>query len=136
MAVRPQLVIWQVGANGALKGVNPEEFRRNVTEGVRRLQAAGIDVVLMDNQRTPRLLAAPESVVADRTLAEVAATTGAGLFSRGALMAAWRDTGHPYTEFAASDGLHQNDHGYACVARSLAQAIVAGVSQRTLSASR
>jgi acyl-CoA thioesterase I len=58
------------------------------------------------------------------------------LFSRGALMAAWRDAGHPYAEFVATDGLHQNDHGYTCVAQSLARALEAGIDQRTLSASR
>ena len=54
LAVRPQLVIWQVGANGALRNVDPAVFRAMVTTGVRRLQAAGADVILMDNQQSPR----------------------------------------------------------------------------------
>ena len=29
-------------------------FRDLVTNGVRRLQAAGVDVILMDNQQSPR----------------------------------------------------------------------------------
>ena len=28
IAVRPQLVIWQVGANGAMRNADPAEFRR------------------------------------------------------------------------------------------------------------
>ncbi|HTW68571.1 MAG TPA: GDSL-type esterase/lipase family protein, partial [Acetobacteraceae bacterium] len=45
IAVRPQLVVWQVGANGALRHADPVTFRRLVTEGVERLKAAGIDVI-------------------------------------------------------------------------------------------
>ena len=43
LAVRPQLVIWQVGANGALRNVDPAIFRALVAAGVRRLQAAGAE---------------------------------------------------------------------------------------------
>src|SRR6476659_1926993 len=53
LAVRPQLVIWQVGANGALRNADPAVFRDMVSGGVRRLQAAGADVILMDNQQSP-----------------------------------------------------------------------------------
>ena len=34
IAARPQLVIWQVGANGALRSTDPTQFRRLITEGV------------------------------------------------------------------------------------------------------
>ncbi len=37
LAVRPQLVIWQVGANGALRNADPAGFRDMVTTGVRRI---------------------------------------------------------------------------------------------------
>src|SRR5271167_2543280 len=47
IAVRPQLVIWQVGANGAMRHADPAVFHRTVEEGVNRLIAAGIDVILM-----------------------------------------------------------------------------------------
>ena len=36
LAVRPQLVIWQVGANGALRNSDPAAFRAMVTAGVNR----------------------------------------------------------------------------------------------------
>jgi acyl-CoA thioesterase I len=128
IALRPQLVIWQVGANGALRRNDPVAFRRLVTEGVRRLQAQGIDVVLMDNQRAPRLLASPEDAVFDHTLADVAAETGAGLFSRDLLMRTWAREGAPAAEFIAADRLHHNDRGYACVAGALARAIDRGLA--------
>ena len=130
LAVRPQLVIWQVGANGALRNVDPAIFRDMVATGVRRLQAAGADVILMDNQQSPRLLAKPDEPLFDQTLAQVAAETGAGLFSRRGLMQIWRRNGEPLADFIAADGLHHNDHGYRCIAQSLAHAILAGLAPR------
>jgi acyl-CoA thioesterase I len=128
LALRPQLVIWQVGANGALRNADPAVFRAMVTTGVHRLQAAGADVVLMDNQQSPALLAKAAEPVFDQTLAQVAEETGASLFSRRALMLAWHHDGTPLAEFIAADGLHHNDRGYFCVAQSLAQGILGGLA--------
>src|SRR4029077_3079819 len=89
LAIRPQPVIWQVGANGALRNADPAAFRAMVTTGVRRMQAAGADVILMDNQQSPALLAKAAEPVFDETLAQVAGETGASLFSRRDLMLAW-----------------------------------------------
>ena len=137
IAVRPQLVIWQVGANGALRNVDPEVFRGMVTAGVTRLKAAGADVILMDNQQAPRLLATAEEPVLDKELADVAAETGSALFSRRALMRGWDREGAPSVQFIATDGLHHNDRGYFCVAHTLAQSILADFApDRHLTASR
>jgi lysophospholipase L1-like esterase len=126
--IHPQLVIWQVGANGALEDIPPEEFRRRVALGVHRLQLAGADVILMDNQRSPRLLALPDPDALNHVLADIAHDMDAGLFSRSRLMDTWREEGQPYARFIASDGLHQNDLGYACTAASLAGVITQAVS--------
>lgn len=137
IAVRPQLVIWQVGANGALHNEDPAVFRRLVADGVDRLHDAGIDVILMDNQHAPRIDAAPEHGVLDEALAQVAAQTGASLFPRSLLMREWGKEGAPPIDFLATDGLHHNDRGYDCVARSIAQEIVAALADtKTVSASR
>jgi acyl-CoA thioesterase-1 len=137
IAVRPQLVVWQVGANGALRNADPVVFRAMVSGGVRRLQAAGIDVILMDNQQAPRLLAAPREPLLDAALAHVAVETGATLFSRRSLMQAWEHDGAPLTEFISSDGLHHNDQGYRCVAQALAHSILSGLApSQPLTASR
>lgn len=137
LAIRPQAVIWQVGANGALRNADPGVFRDLVTNGVRRLQAAGVDVILMDNQQSPRLLAKADEAVYDHELAQVASETGATLFSRRALMRAWRSEGFAFADFIAVDGLHHNDRGYFCVADALARSILAGLKlNRPLTASR
>ena len=131
LALRPQLVIWQVGANGAMRGLDPARFRQMVDTGVKRLEQNGADVVLMDNQRSPAVLASPQHAQIDQTLADVAVKDGARLFARGRLMELWQEAGHPYAEFLANDGIHHNDRGYACVAKALSSAILAGLGPIT-----
>lgn len=128
LAIRPQLVVWQVGANGALRNADPTVFRTLVTAGVRRMQGAGADVILMDNQQSPVLLAKAADPAFDHALAQVASDTGAALFSRRALMLGWYRGGAATSDFVATDGLHHNDRGYLCVAQALAQAILVGVT--------
>ena len=127
LAVRPSLVIWQLGANAAMRRGDPNVFRDLVSQGVATLQAGKVDVVLMDNQRSPRVLAAPDRAAFDQALADVAARSGAGLFSRGVLMDQWQAEGHPYGEFVSEDGVHHNDHGYRCMAKALAGSILEGL---------
>jgi acyl-CoA thioesterase-1 len=129
LAIRPQLVIWQVGANGAVRDEPPAIFKHLVEEGIARLKAAGSDVILMDNQRSPRILASPEHAVMDQSLREIADETGVNLFSRGALMDHWAAAGAPYDDFIAVDGFHMNNRGYACLARAMADVIAAALRQ-------
>jgi len=127
VALRPQLVIWQVGANAALRDLDPASFATTIAAGVRRLREIPADVILMDNQRAPRILAAPRREQIERAVTIVAKEQGVGFFSRGALMDAWQQQGHEYTQFLAPDKLHQNDRGYRCLAISVANAIVRAV---------
>lgn len=137
IALHPQLVIWQVGANGAMRHADPSEFHRMVEEGVNRLIKAGIDVILMDNQRSPRVLAAVDHIILEDELHLVAQETGVNLFSRSHLMDAWSDEGAKPGLFTASDGLHHNDLGYRCVSSTLAREIAAAVgAPLAVSASR
>jgi acyl-CoA thioesterase-1 len=137
IAIHPQLVIWQVGANGAMRHADPAAFHRMVEEGVHRLIKAGIDVILMDNQRSPKVLAAVEHIVLEDSLAHVAQETGVNMFSRSHLMDAWSEEGAKPGLFTASDGLHQNDLGYLCISQTLARHIVAALGPpRIVSAGR
>lgn len=121
---RPGLVIWQAGGNEALQGRSPEAFERVMREGLRRLTMAGIPVVLMDNQRTPRLISAGAQRF-DAVMAALSAPQGIGLFARGA----WQATAADPAALVAPDGLHMNDTGYACLAEALAEAILPAVDQ-------
>jgi acyl-CoA thioesterase-1 len=129
IAARPDLVLWQVGANAALSDMKLPMFRMHIEAGLRRLHAAGIDTILIDNQRAPRILASPDHTEIEATLAAIASERAVSFFSRGQMMDAWAEAGAPYADFIASDGLHHNDHGYRCfadlLARSIAHAVVA-----------
>lgn len=131
VAPAPTLVIWQVGANGAMRGLNVEHFAALVSDGVRRIEAAGADVVLMDNQRSPAILASPEHTKIDQALADVAGREHAKLFARGRLMDMWQEDGHEYAEFLADDGIHHNDRGYICLGQAVAESILAGLTPAT-----
>jgi acyl-CoA thioesterase I len=121
--IRPQLVIWQVGANGAMRGDGPAAFSAEVADGVAKLHEVGADVILMDNQRSPHVLAAPEHAKMEAALAAIAEHSGASLFARSKLMDQWQAEGSPYAMFVSADNLHHNDLGYACVAKALAATI-------------
>jgi lysophospholipase L1-like esterase len=128
IAERPDLVIWQVGANAAMRSMDRDSFRRFLREGLERLRIAGIDVVLMDNQRAPRITSRPGHQDYDAMLAEAAASVpGVALFARSALMDAWAAAGVANDALLISDNLHHNDRGYACIAEALSAALVAGL---------
>lgn len=127
IAQHPRIVIWQLGANATMRRMDPDRFAAFVRDGVGRLRRAGIEVVLMDNQRAPRIAAFPGNRRFDAILAEIAATTpGVTLFSRGELMDRWEAAGVPPAALLGQDGLHHNDRGYACLADALAEALLGG----------
>jgi lysophospholipase L1-like esterase len=126
VALRPGLVIWQVGTNDALRRLPPAEVRLQLLDGIRRLRAAGATVVLMD----PQPLGRPD---AERAVAEMAAMirqvsaeTGAMLFSRRDAVRRWLAAGtfsSPATLYAR-DGLHMNDASYRCLAEDVADLLI------------
>ena len=124
IAARPTLVIWQAGANAVLRGMAPDSFIAAMTDGIERLRARGVDVVLMDSQRAPRILLAPNFASFDAALRSLSTGLRVPLFSRAALMQAWEAAGIPNDAMIGPDGLHHNDRGYACVAQALAHSVV------------
>lgn len=136
LAERPDIVIWQAGANAVLQGMAPEAFRAAMTSGLARIRRTGADIVLMDNQRAPRILANPNHVVFEETMANLAADHGLPLFSRAALMRRWAESGAEPARFLVEDGLHHNDRGYECLAAALARGLVAALLPPAVMAGR
>jgi lysophospholipase L1-like esterase len=132
----PTLVIWQAGANAVLKGMDPQEFRAALAGGLARLHASGADVVLMDSQRAPRILASPRHPIFDAALQDLAETQHLPLFSRAALMRDWAEAGVPNEAMLHPDGLHHNDRGYRCVAAALAGSILRAIGSAPVMAGR
>jgi lysophospholipase L1-like esterase len=126
----PDLVIWQAGGNEVLLGRDPAAFLDLMRQGLRRLRQAGVEVVLMDNQRSPRILDAPAHARFEAAMQTLAEQERVPLFHRSRLMRGWQEAGLPPAEVLAQDGLHHNDRGYACLAEALAAALVRSAGQR------
>jgi lysophospholipase L1-like esterase len=130
--VRPadaDLVLWQLGVNAVLSMDGVSGQRAVIKEGVARLKAFGLDVVLVDLQYAPKVLADPDHMVMVRLLKSLARDTGVGLFRRFAIMRHWQTSsalaGEP---LITSDGMHMTDRGYDCWASALALALARAVS--------
>ena len=123
---RPQLVIWQTGSNQALRNADVEGFSGTIREGISRLQAARSDVVLMDPQFAPRVLARPLHPLIVESIGAVANDMNVAVFPRFAVMRHWITSGqYKVEDVISSDGLHMNDVSYSCIARLLAASIAA-----------
>lgn len=127
----PDLVIWQVGTNAVLRGLDPSETANLVEDGVARLQAAAADVVLVDLQYSPRVNEKPESAGRmNRLLGRIAELKHVGIFPRFEVMRDWHERQSiPVNDFVIADGLHMNDWGYACFAQLLGDDIIRSVGQ-------
>ncbi len=120
----PDLVLWQVGTNSVLRDHPLKPHSALLREGIAQLKEAGADVILMDMQFAPRVLAKPEVQGMEDQIALAAKQESVDLFNRFALMRNWHEVQHmPFEAFVSPDQLHMNDWGYACVAKLLAAAI-------------
>jgi len=117
----PDLVVWQVGTNDAVAGLDPAAFRANLAAGVAAAQAQRVPVVLVDPQFYfgIRNLARFQQYV--KIIADVGASKHVPVFSRFAMMKAWAEKSTAtLTAALAPDGFHMDDRGYACFAGALA----------------
>lgn len=127
LALAPDIVIWQVGTNDALRDVPPTQVRGELLEGLARLHAAGIDVVLMDLQ--PLAEDRDHDGVAMTTMLHAtAAEAGIALVPRGALIRHWLGSGmFTVAELFDADRLHMSDAGYRCLAEQVADLLAIGL---------
>jgi lysophospholipase L1-like esterase len=137
IAAHPDLVLWQVGTNSVMRDHSLAAHGVLLREGIAQLKQAGADVVLMDMQYVPKVLAKSEAPGMEDQLAITAKQENIDLFERFAIMRNWYDVQHiPFEAFAAPDQLHMNDWGYGCVAKVLADAITEAATRPVASAAR
>ncbi len=117
----PELVIWQVGTNDALSGVNEELFKATVESGIAAARAAGVPLLLVD----PQFVAKTPDAARYQRFVELVDAIGERLrvpvLSRYAMMKEWGLK--KALSLLSGDGLHMNDLGYRCLARALADEI-------------
>ncbi len=125
LAPKPDLVIWQFGSNGLLRGVSIDAMQAAVIKGIEQIHASGADVVLMNLQRAPRIDASPARDQVLSMIRSVALESKSALFHRYRLMAGWSDSmGDAYSQMLRDDQLHMNDLSYRCMAEVLAESLV------------
>jgi lysophospholipase L1-like esterase len=124
LAARPQLVLWQIGTNSVLRDHPLSPHAVQLHDGIERLKAAGADVVLIDPQFAPAVLAKTETQGMVDQIALAAKQEDVDLFQRFAVMRNWHDVQHlAFGTFVSPDQLHMNDWSYACLAKLLGAAI-------------
>jgi acyl-CoA thioesterase I len=123
---KPDLVVWQVGTNDAIRHVDLDSFRACLRRTLAWLREQKIDVVLVDPQYGDALTsdAYYEQVV--NTIAEVARESRVLLVDRfEAMKEIARERGDTF--YLSSDNLHLNDVGHRCMAEQMARAIIEGI---------
>ena len=136
LAAHPQLVLWQIGTNSVLRDhpLNPHAVQLH--DGIERLKASGADVVLIDPQFAPAVLAKSETPGMVEQIALAAKQEDVDLFQRFAVMRDWHDVQHlSFGTFVSPDELHMNDWSYACLAKLLGGAIAEAATRPIAAAS-
>lgn len=121
---QPDLVLWQLGTNDALRHVGLAAFDATVEDGLAYLRSRGVDVVLIDPQFFPLIDGSAAYAAVVDNIADLAARADIPLLRRFAAMKAWAtlppDIRRP---MLSPDNFHMNDQGYGCLAEVLAEAL-------------
>jgi acyl-CoA thioesterase I len=116
-----RLVIWQVGTNDAIVGVDENRFRATVDAGIAAARAAGVPLMLIGPQFT---LKSPDLARYERFVKivdDIGVADRVPVLSRYAMMKRWGVKA--LSVLLSGDGLHMSDLGYRCLAHALAEAI-------------
>jgi lysophospholipase L1-like esterase len=135
IAERPDLVLWQVGTNTVLRDNPVAPTSSLIEKGIVQLKAAGADVILIDPQFAPRVIAKSALSRMIDLLHSKAKQYNVNLFQRFAVMRHWRERqGISFETFVSPDQLHMNDWSYACIAKVLSIAIAEAATRPVTSA--
>jgi acyl-CoA thioesterase I len=132
---QPDVVLWQVGTNAVLRDNPIGPVDQLIIDGLTRMKALGADVVLIDPQFAPKVLAKPEAESMVSDIAAASAKRSVDLFPRFAVMKEWHDAAAiPFEAFLSPDLLHMNDWGYACFAKLLGAAMAEAATRPLVAA--
>jgi lysophospholipase L1-like esterase len=135
IAAKPDLVLWQLGTNSVLHDHDIGGNGALLAGALARLKATGADVVVINPQYAPKVLAHPAVATMVDLISATAKASSVELFDRFAVMKYWRETrGIPFETFLSPDLLHMNDWSYNCVAQLLANAIADAATRAPLTA--
>ena len=134
-AAKPDLVLWQLGTNSVIRDHMFTDDGAAIRTGLGKIRAIGADVVLIDPQFAPKVIAKPDAGRMVELIATTAKREDADLFRRFDVMKRWREVDQmPFETFVSADGLHLNDWSYACMAKGLGLAIAEAAQRPVISA--
>jgi hypothetical protein len=116
-------VVWQAGTADAIAGVETEDFRSSLEDGVDKIQAAGADVVLVNMQYSPRTASMLDVSAYADVMRLVAQQRNALLFDRLAIMQYWNDIG-TFDLYAATTKYDMARRVHECIGWTLALQII------------
>src|SRR5207253_2566607 len=126
-------VLWQVGTNSVLRDHPIAPAGALIHEGLERMKKIGADVILIDPQFAPKVVAKPDADGMVNLIAAAAKFANVDVFHRFAVMRYWRETAAiPFDTFISPDELHMNDWSYSCVAKLLAGSIMDAATRATV----
>src|SRR5258707_2671240 len=132
---KPDLVLWQIGTNSVLDNKAVQPHASLLRDGLARLKATGADIVLIDPQYAPKVIAKRNADDMVSLIATTAKVERVSHFRRFDLMRRWHEAEHlPFKAFVSPDGLHMNDWSYACLAKALGLAIAEAAERPTATA--
>jgi hypothetical protein len=124
-AAKPALVVWQTGTVDAIRGVDPDEFRMSLDDGVNAIEAAKADLIFMNMQYSPRT----EDVLAVGPFADamriIALQREVVLFDRFSIMERWNES-KVFDLYARTRTTDVAERVHDCLGRLLAKVVVAG----------
>ncbi len=135
VAAKPDLVIWQLGTNSVIRDHKIDDHGAAIHAGLEKIRSTGADIVLLDPQYAPKVIAKAGATAMVQLIAVTAKQEEIDLYPRFNVMRRWHDSEHlDFKAFVSADGLHMNDWSYACLAKSLGLAIAEAARRPVLSA--
>jgi lysophospholipase L1-like esterase len=120
---KPDLVIWQSGTIDAIRGVEPDDFRAALDEGIETVQKSGADIILMNMQYSPRTdIMVALGPYAD-SMRVAAQQHEVPLFDRLSIMRHWSDTG-AFDLYASGKDNVLASRVHDCIGRGMAAMIL------------
>jgi acyl-CoA thioesterase I len=130
LALRPSLVIWQLGVNDVLRFQGVDGRKDEIRAGLRMLADRGIPVILLDLQYAPMVIRDPDTGPMQELIDGAVRDGVRGRVFHFRRFAIMKDLAEkqavPMADMTDADGLHMTDAMHSCVGDLLAEMIAAG----------
>lgn len=128
---RPDLVIWETGTTDAVRRLDVNVFGDALTDGLQKVHAHGIDVMLMDIQYSPQTDSLYDFQPYLDYLWRVGEAEDTNILHRFGIMRFYVDQGRfDPTAVTAAEQMRNANFIHACLARQLARMILTAAQQQ------